>query len=483
MEGIPLLSGAYQAKSAIASAQRCINLYLENNPGNVKSPTPTTHYQRPGKVLKWTPPGLGAGRGLYCASNGDLFAVVNDTVYFINSVFGYNVLGNIVAGSNPISMADNGISGGADIALVDGTTTGYQINMNTFAFAPIVDPLGIFTGADVVQYLETYLIFNTIPNTQNFIITNPNSLTFNVLNIAAKSAYADNLITLGIRSKELWLLGNKNSTEPWILSGAPDFPFEGMPSTFLPYGNAAKYSLVFADVSLYWVSINNQGQAIFVKTEGYVPKRISTHAIEQLVQSFATIADAIGSSFQIEGHTFIAWSFPTANITLVYDQATEQWAQWAYLDNNGVLNRDRACFYASAYNMNLAQDWQTGQIYQISGAAVDDAGQPITKIRGFPVLQKGLNRITHWVLRAYMDTGEEATPGFAPQVWLNISDDGGKSWYDPIYAELGEQGQYDTVAQWTRLGMARNRVYELQWSDPCQTALNGLYVEPEEAET
>lgn len=446
---------------------------------------PTTHYPRPGKVSRWTPPVAGRGRGLYRASNGDLFAVVNDTVYFINQVYTHSVIGNIAVGNNPVSMADNGITGGAEIALVDGTTTGYSIDMNTYAFGPIVDPSGVFTGADVAAYLSTYFIFNTVPNTQNFVISQPNTLTFDALDVAAKSAYADNLITLGIRSKELWLFGDNNSTEPWILSGALDFPFEAMPSTFLPYGCAAKYSQIFADTSLFWISINAQGRAIFVKSEGYVPKRISTHAIETMVQKFSTISDAIGQAFQIEGHTFVIWHFPTANKTLVYDVATDQWAEWAYTDENGVLNRDRACFYASAYNTNFAQDWETGEVYEISTAVDDDDGEPVTFIRGFPVIQNELNRITHNALRAYMQCGTETDPNAdMPVVMLFISDDGGKSWYDPEEAPLGAQGEYDNVAQWTRLGQARNRVYELVWSSSgAITALNGIYVDPEEAES
>ncbi len=484
MEGIPLLSGAYQAKSIIASAQRCVNLYLEGNPQNVKPRMPTTHYPRPGKITRWAPPALGRGRGLYRASNGDLFAVVNDTVYFINAAYATNVVGNIAPGTHPVSMADNGITGGAEIALVDGTTTGYSIDMNTYAFAPIVDPSGLFTGADVVAYLETFFIFNTVPNTQNFVISQPNSLTFDALDVAAKAAYADNLITLGIRSKELWLFGDTNSTEPWILSGALDFPFEAMPSTFLPYGCAAKYSQIFADTSLFWVSINQQGRAIFVKTEGYVPKRISTHAIENMVQGFATVSDAIGQAFQIEGHTFVVWHFPTANKTLVYDLATEQWAEWAYTDDNGGLNRDKACFYASAYNKNFAQDWETGQVYEIKGDIFDDDGHVVTYIRGFPTLEDKLNRITHNTLRAYMECGTEPDVNAEmPVVLLFVSDDGGKTWYDPIEAPLGAQGEYDNIAQWTRLGQARNRVYELVWSASLKTALNGVYVDADEAES
>jgi len=484
MEGVPLLSGAYQAKSVIASAQRSVNLYLESNPQNIGAPFPTTHYQRPGKILRWSPPAAGAGRGLYRASNGDLFAVVNDTVYFINSVYVHNTIGNIAGGSNPVSMADNGATGGAQIALVDGTTTGYSINMNTYVFGPIVDLTGLFTGADFAAYLETFFIFNTVPNTQNFIISEPNSLTFNVQDIAAKVAYADNLIALGVRSKELWLMGDANSTEPWVLSGAADFPFESMPSTFLPYGCGAKYSLVFADTALYWVSINLQGKAIFLKSEGYNPRRISTHAIEKLVQGFTTITDAVGQSFQIEGHTFVVWHFPTANMTLVYDEATQQWAQWGYTDNDGVLNRDRACFYANAYGKNFAQDWETGAIYEIGGAFTDDNGQPIVKIRGFPVLQKSLDRVTHNTLRAYMETGTEPDPNATPpMVLLRISDDNGRSFYDPIELPLGAQGEYDTIVQATRLGQARSRVYELEWSDPLQTALNGVYIDADEADS
>ncbi len=484
MEGIPLLSGAYQAKSIIASGQRCVNLYLENNPSDIKSPFPTTHYGRPGKISRWKPLAPGAGRGLYCASNGNLYATVNDTVYLIHAAYNYNIVGQIMVGTTPVSMADNGVTGGAEIALVDGTATGYSINMNTNAMAPIVDLSGLFTGADVVAYLETFFIFNTVPNTQNFVITQPNSLTFDALDVAAKSAYADNLITLGVRSKELWLMGNKSSTEPWFLSGALDFPFESIPSTFIPYGCAGKYSLTFADAALYWISINQQGRAIFVKSDGYNPKRISTHAIEKEVQGYATIADAIASSFQIEGHTFVVWSFPTANKTLVFDQATEQWAQWAYTDGDGNLNRDRACFYASAYNTNFAQDWQTGEVYEILGEVYDDNGTEITFIRGFPVVQKELNRITHNTLRAYMEMGTEPDPNAdEPVVLLYVSDDGGRSFYDPIEMPLGNQGEYDNVAQATRLGQARNRVYELVWTAGVKTALNGVYIDPDEAET
>ncbi len=46
MARLPLLGGAYTARSVIANAQKCINLYPEKNQSD--SPVPLTHYQRPG---------------------------------------------------------------------------------------------------------------------------------------------------------------------------------------------------------------------------------------------------------------------------------------------------------------------------------------------------------------------------------------------------------------------------------------------------
>lgn len=483
--GIPLLSGAYQARSLIASAQRCYNLYPELNPQNIRAPVPVTHYPRPGKIKRWSPPALGRGRGLYCASNGDLYAVVNGTVYFVNSVYATNVVGNIQPGSRPVSMADNGISGGQQIALVDGTSTGYEIDMPTYSMAPIIDGTGLFTGADKVAYLQTYFIFNTIPNTQNFIISEPNSLTFDALDIAAKASYADDLITLGIRSKELFLIGNKQSTEPWVLSGAADFAFEAIPSTFIQFGSAAKYSLINADTTLFWLSIDNNGQGVVMKLDGYTPRRVSTHAVEEEIQNYLTITDCVGTSYQIAGHTFIQFTFPTANATWIFDSATEQWFKSTWTDDNGGTNRDRALFYAAAYNKVFGQDWETGEIYEISDQVYSDDGRPVQYVRGFPVIEKSLNRISHSMLRAYMEMGTDPDVNAEEPaiVLLFISDDNGRSFYDPVELSIGKMGEYDTIAQTTQLGEARTRVYELVWSAAVKTALNGIYIWPEGADS
>lgn len=476
---VPLTSGAYQARSIIANAQRCANLFPELNPKETNPPVPVTHYQRPGKKLLSIPPKLGAGRGLYRATNGDLYATIDDTIYFVNSNFVFTAVGNIGHGTSIVSMADNGQDVGDEICVVDGSSNGWVITMSTHAFNPIVDATGLFVGSNRVDYLQSFFLFNA-PGTPYWYISLPNSVTFNALDEASKSSYADNIKTLGVRQREVWLIGEL-STEPWYLSGAPDFPFEAIASTFVPYGCIATYSMMSIDVSLFWLGQDLKGQGIVVKSDGYTAKRISTHAIEQELQGYATLTDAVAGSYQVDGHTFYILSFPTADKSWAYDLATDQWHELTWADNDGVEHRDRCPFYAHAYGKVIGQDWETGLLYEIDTGTYTDNGQPIYFRRGFPHVLSEMNRLTHWALVADIQCGTTTDNDAEPLLNLRWSDDRGQTWGDPITQTMGKIGEYLISPQFQRLGMARDRVYELFWSENVKTALNGVYIDVEKS--
>jgi len=478
---IPLNSGAYSARSIIANAQVAKNLYAESNPQETKPPVTVTQYQRPGKKLLAIPPQSGTGRGLYRATNGDLYATVNDVIYYVSPAFVFIAVGNIGVGSSIVSMADNGLDIGNQICVVNGTANGWTIAMNTRTFTPIVDATGTFVGANRVDYLQSYFLFNA-PVTPYWYISNPNSVIFNALNVEPKSSYADNIQTLGVRQREVWLIGEL-TTEPWYLSGAADFPFEAIASTFVSYGCIAVYSMQSIDVSLFWLSQDLKGQGIAVKSDGYNAKRISTHALEQEWQQYATLSDAVSGTYQIDGHTFWVLSFPTADKTWVYDLSTDQWYQSTWVDNDGNEHRDRCPFYAHAYGIVIGQDWQTGLLYKIDTQTYTDNGDAIFFRRGFPHILKEMVRVTHWSLTIDMQCGTTQDPNADPQLNMRYSDDRGQTWSDPVMAPLGQLGHYETSPKFQRLGMARDRVYELFWTENMMTAINGVYLEAEPAET
>lgn len=476
MARIPLIGGFYQAKSIIANAQRCLNLYPEVNPAD--SPVPVTHYQRPGLTQLATPPVSGIARCLYRASNGNLYAVVGINIYAVDSNWNYTLVGAFGANLNtPVSMADNGVN----ILAVDGIGSGYVINMTTNAFSSVSSPN--FYGGTFVQYVDTYFVLNK-PNSPVMYISGSNDTTFDPLDFASKTGSPDNIAALQIVHREVWLIGQV-ATEVWANTGASDFTFGPIPGVYIEHGCCAPYSVAKQDLSIYWLSQDQQGHLLVIEGSGYRAQRISTHAIENEIQSYGTYSDAIGFTYQIEGHTFYQLTFPTADKTWVYDVSTKLWHEESWTDSNGVQHRHRASCAAFAYGNNLMADWQTGALYLVDPNAYTDNGQPIVFLRSFPHMQQDGKRMFHRQFILDMDVGDApgTTPDTEPMVSLRWSDTKGASWGNSVQIPLGAAGEYLTSMQVQRLGMARDRVYEASWSVPYKTALNGAWLDMKAAAT
>lgn len=465
---VPLTIGAYQARSVIASAQRCMNLYAEQNPPD--SPAPFTYYPAPGLTLVSTPPVAGESRGIYTATNGKRYEVVGPTVYYVDAFNNYTSLGSLATSSGPVSMVDNTF----DVFLVDGTTTGFTIDLSNNQMTKCTDPA--FYGADKVDYVDGYFIFNKTAS-QQFYISLYADITFDSLDIASKSTYSDNLVTLAVMHREIWLFGEL-TTEVWYNTGASDFTFGRMPGVFIEHGCAAKHSVAKIDLALFWLGRDLQGQGIVFAGRNYQAERISTHAMEAAFATYETIDDAIGFSYMQAGHAFYVLTFPTANATWCFDTATGQWAERGFLMPNGSFARHRMNCHSSNGGRNLVGDWQTGAVYMLDQNAYTDNGSPMEFVRSFPhMLGSDGNRVLFRQFIADMEVGNGLPDGTAPQVRLRWSDDRGRSWGNKVSGSLGAIGEFLTSIQWQRLGYARDRVFELSWSAPVKTALNGAWVD------
>lgn len=321
---------------------------------------------------------------------------------------------------------------------------------------------------------------------------------FDPLDIAAKVGYPDPIVSLIVMHREIWLVGQL-TTEVWYNAGAADFPFQIMPGVFVEHGSVAKYSLCAQDLNTYWITQDEQGQVIAVKGNDYTAKRISTHAIENVWSQYSTVSDAICFAYQQEGHTFVIYTFPTANATWVFDEAAGLWHQRGFCDNNGGINRIRANCFANVFGMSVVGDWQNGQLYQMSLNYVTDSvdgnglnpdgSYPIVRQRSWPALMNEDKRLSYQKFIADMEVGEDqgtidqTTDANPPGVFLAWSNDRGRTYSNNMEQSLGGIGKYLTVLQWRRLGLGRGRVFQLTWSCPAITALNGAWIDVTEAAT
>src|SRR6185436_2254627 len=161
----------------------------------------------------------------------------------------------------------------------------------------------------------------------------------------------------------------------------------------------------------------------------------------------------------------------------MYDLKSKQWNEWNWCDANGNLLRPRAVCCMFAYGVILVGDWENGKLLRLSLDIANDEDSPIVRIRTFPHLTDNNDKISYSSFEADMEVGT-ITDDTDPQVSLSWSDDKGVTYGNPVDQSLGEIGNYLAVPSWNRLGQARDRVFKLQWSGDCVTALNGGFINP-----
>ena len=86
----------------------------------------------------------------------------------------------------------------------------------------------------------------------------------------------------------------------------------------------------------------------------------------------------------------------------------------------------------------------------------------------------------------YIQVSLPTVPAAAPQVMLRWSDDGGHTWSNEHWRQMGRIGEYGYRTIWRRLGMTvklRDRVYEVSGTDPVKIAILGaeLQISPTDA--
>jgi hypothetical protein len=397
--------------------------------------------------------------------------VSGNQFFEINSSYTATLRGT-VGGTGPVSMVDNGTQ-----IFIATNPNGYIFNTSTNVFAQITDP--DFPGAVTVAYLDGYFIFNP-PNSQRFYLTALlDGTSVDPLDFASAEGSSDGLVALIVDHRELWLFGT-DSIEVWYDAGLSDFPFVRIQGAFNELGCAAPYSVAKLDNGLFWLGSDARGKGIVYRAEGYTGKRMSTHAVEWQIQQYGDISDAIGYTYQQDGHAFYVLIFPSANTTWVFDVATQAWHERAGFVN-GDFTRHRSNCQMAYNNEVIVGDYQNGNIYSFDLDVYADNGQIqkwLRSWRALPTGQNNLKRTTQHSMQLDCETGVGLNVGQGedPQAMLRWSDDGGHTYSNEHWKSLGKIGVFQRRAIWRRLGMTlklRDRVYELSGTDPVKIAIVG----------
>jgi len=496
MPPVNFVGGSYTLRALPADAQKTVNFYVETVESK-QGKTPVVLLGTPGLKL-FAAIGLPAGQGI--RGNG-LYTTHADTLdrCFIaagNDLYEVTAYGELVqrgfflTSQGPVSMADNGLY----LVIVDGYY-GYSLNLQTNLFRQIIDPN--FPGADRVQTLDHYLLFNR-PLSNQFFWTDLNNINFDALDFASVDGFPDRLVSLLVQQREIWLFG-ATTTERWMNVGDLLNPFQRIQGGFSEQGIVAIHSVAAMGSSAHlWLSANQEGHAmVFLMRDGQLA-RVSTHATEAAWQNYyrqavggtaGFLQDALAWGEQRDGHEFYWLTFPSGNATWVFDLTSGLWHERAYLNpETGMFERHRANAHTFAFGLHLVGDWENGNVYILDERTYDDNGAPLLALRRAPYVFQGkgaanLPWVHHHTLQVdcQMGVGGDTGQGSDPQLMMRWSDDATGTWSEERRATLGQEGQRLKRAYFRRLGRSRSRIYEVSISDPVPRAILGAYLEMEVA--
>lgn len=456
---VPFTFQSYDHESSPLSSQRLINCYPEVQPRDAKAPIALL--PRPGKKLFAGSVGAGPIRGVHEMDEVG-YAVSGARLYSFDASGTETDLGSI--GTNAtglVSMEDNG-----NQLVVVNDNTGYVYDRLLNSLNQITDP--DFPEVNGVAQLDGYHIFPKLNDDQWIISALRDPTDYDPLDFATAEGAPDDLVAIEVDQRQLLLFG-KQTTEFWYNSGA-SFPFDRISGAYLQIGLAAKHAAARVDNTVYWPG--NDGT--IYRLAGVQAQRVSTHAVEQAIQAVSGPGDAQAISFRQKGHHFYVLTY-AGQKTLVHDANTGLWHDWQSYGENEFLG----CCHARVYGQDIIGDPNVGKLYTLDPDTRDDDGDPIIwQATSAPYYATG-----QWAFmasfEAVFETGVGLTTGQGsdPQVMLQFSDDGGRTWSPEFWRTLGQIGQYKTRAVWRRLGSFRERMIRLTVSDPVITRLLGANAE------
>jgi low affinity Fe/Cu permease len=380
-------------------------------------------------------------------------------------------LGTISNSGQLVSMTDDSLT----LTIVDGIQ-GYSIVLPAGAPTLIADP-NFPNGCSSIATLDSRSVAN-VPNSRNFQVCQLLAGgTWSPVIQGAKENSSDLLVAVDVLNGVLILWGSQHM-EFWQDNGTAPNPYGRINGASQTWGLAAKYSRAALVNTMVFLGQNPQGGVQVLMLNGYTPVRISTSDIEDIFSKFAVFSDAIALTYMIDGHPMYQLTFPSAQRSFLYDANTSFWfevqtgvaATARHYANLGVVFNSK----------NFVADSMSGNIYLLDPNVFTDNGTPIKRqISSRHIRMDGNTfNVAEIVLEMETGVGLDFGQGSDPQIMMQVSRDGGRTFGPERWKPMGKKGQYFSRVHWNRFNDARDYVFQWTVTDPVKFVVTGGQATP-----
>lgn len=462
---IPFGLQTYQDRSKPVSAQDMVNVYAAQKQDGSKARV--VLQSTPGLKL-WKSVGSGPIRALQRFDSNRLFVVSGGELYDVDGNKNATLRGSVDA--NAVDCVPNARNA-TDAVFVDESTV-YYANATQFgALAPG------FTISDVAHQ-DGYLAVIEA-NTQKWFVSDllASPPSWPSTDFIAANSQADNVVALASSNRNMWVFGEK-STQIYTNTGAAAFPFALIPNGVFNIGIIGRHAKASIEDKLLWVGDDYR---VYL-SPGLAPRIVSTDVIEDEIETAQSPSSCKVTAYKQFGHTFFVLNF--FDKCLVFDLTTGLWHKRKSRGFTTSRTGWRGQSYAEFASKRLVGSVDNGDIYELDLATYDEVGHTIVRTLTSGSINQEMRLLTmnRFIVDFETGVGLNNGQGSSPQVSLQVSDDGGRSWGNEQWRSLGPIGAYHSRVYWDRLGSFRDRTIRLRISDPVAVTAISAYADIEAGE-
>ena len=287
----------------------------------------------------------------------------------------------------------------------------------------------------------------------------------------------------------LLLVFGETVTEQWIDVGNPLFPYQRSQSSNMDFGCLNAATIAEMDNIVCWLGANEKSGPVIMYSTGGDINHISTDGIDFRFAQLKEPQNSYGFMFKQDGHVIYVITFPTDNISYMYDFNTKAFftltdEHMNYFIAKRVVFFDDKYYFVSFRDGNLYElgtnytnyDYGNGKVYEIPRIRIlppirlPDQSRFIVGYTAFTIEQGEIPfdaRDTTFALATEdmnllaMENNILLGGGFnyrinVPRVDYSVSKDGGVNFGSTVSRELNPQGiRQNRLAFW-RMGQAND---------------------------
>jgi hypothetical protein len=328
-----------------------------------------------------------------------------------------------------------------------------------------------------VTFQDSYFIVNK-SGSQAFYLSDSNDGTAWTGTMTSNADSNPDPIVACIADHGQLILFGAVSTEFWADTGSASFPYARITGSPTEWGLAATWSLVKFNDSIAGVFKNKDGLMVGILS-GYQPQKISTPDLDAIMAGYASVSDATGFSYRVNGHAMYQLNFPSAGYSWLFDSSTGIWHPL----KSANINRHRAEIGLQFVNQIVVSDYSNGKLYRLQDGVYTDNGDMIEReMISENIISPDGERFAVDRIRVDMQTGVGLATGQGsdPLASMSLSKDGGQTWGRERFASIGAIGNTTKRVEWGRWGQVRQANFKLRISDPIKPVIVNAMMNPQD---